>query len=188
QTAQSWSRIFDFGTNSAGEVVAPGGSFSASSSHVVLLSANEGTNLDQQVARYGGSGPTQGRTRDSAGTTVLGSPVHIVLSYDAGDQNWRWYRNGVLMQVLPDTEGLSTLTDVNNWLGRSNWSNDANADAVLHELRIYKYALTEAQIRGNFSSGPATINTLDTGVTGPYYIAGSGVRSTRRTSDSFHSD
>jgi autotransporter-associated beta strand protein len=188
QSTQNWSRIFDFGSNSAGEVVAPGGSFSASSSHDVMLTANEGTALDQQVARYGGSGPTQGRTRDSAGTTVLGTQVHIALVYDAGDQNWRWYRNGVLMQVLPDTEGLSTLTDVNNWLGRSNWSADSNADALYDEFRIYNYALTEAQIRGNFASGPATINTLDTGVTGPYYVAGSGVLSTSGTTDGFHFD
>lgn len=188
QTAQNWSRIFDFGTNSAGEITAPGGSFSAGSSHNFLLSANNGTSLDQQIARNGGNGPTQGRTRDSAGTTVLGTQVHIVLTFDAADQNWRWYRNGVLMQVLPDTEGLSTFTDVNNWLGRSNYSTDANADAQYDEFRIYGYALSEAQIRGNFTAGPNTVNTQNNGVSGPYYVAGAGTLLTNGATDSFHFD
>ncbi len=184
QTAQNWSRVFEFGINSAGEVTGVGGSFNSSSSNDVLLTATQGTSLDQQLARY--TPALGGRTRESSGTTVLGTQVHLVMLYDAADQNWRWYRNGALMQVLPDSEGLSTLNDVNNWLGRSGWSADSNIDALYNEFRIYDYALSEAQIRGNTAAGPDTINSVNFGNSGPYFVAGSGTLSTSASADGVH--
>ena len=183
QTTQNWSRLFDFGTNSAGEVTGPGGTFSSGGTFEnVLLSANVGTALDQRLAR---SNSTVNTTRDASGTTILGTQVHYALVYDAADQNWRWYRNGVLMQVLPDASGLSLMNDVNNWLGRSNYSQDANADAAFNEFRIYNYALTEAQIRGNTAAGPDVVNTLNSGNPGPYLVNGSGTLSTSGATDAF---
>lgn len=183
QTTQNWSRIFDFGTTSAGEVTGPGGTFSSGgSTENILLTANQGTTLDQHLARTGNGIDT---SRDTPGTMVLNSQIHFVLVYDASDQNWRWYRNGVLMQVLPDTNGLSQMNDVNNWLGRSNYSSDSNTDGAYNEFRIYDYALTEAQIRGNTATGPDLINTLNSANAGPYFVSGAGTLSTNGATDSF---
>ena len=55
---------------------------------------------------------------------------------------------------------LADLTDVNNWLGRSNWSGDGNFDGKFNEFRIYGWALTEGQILGNFLAGPDQLNNV----------------------------
>ena len=80
-----------------------------------------------------------------------------MLTYDDADKNWRWYRNGLLMHTLADAQGLTTINDVNNWLGRSMWSQDSNIDANFNEFRIYDYALNEAQLRGDFDAGPDVV-------------------------------
>ena len=49
---------------------------------------------------------------------------------------------------------LSELNDVNNWLGRSQWSGDAFATADFNEFRIYEGVLTPVQIAVNSSVGP----------------------------------
>ncbi len=184
-TTQNWARIFNFGTSSVGEVTTVGGTFDGNDAHHIFLTANDGTTNDQRLARNYPAG-TNDVTSVSTGTAVNGTQFHIVLTYDAVDQNWRWYRNGVLMQVLPDAQGLTTLNDVNNWLGRSMWSSDINLNGTYDEFRIYDYALTEAQIRGNKDAGPNVINTLNIGATGPYWVSGSGVLSTSGASDALH--
>jgi MYXO-CTERM domain-containing protein len=52
---------------------------------------------------------------------------------------------------------------VNNWLGRSNWTGDANLDGTFNEFRIYDYALTDAQVAGNFSTGPDLVDVPELG-------------------------
>ncbi|HKO93013.1 MAG TPA: LamG domain-containing protein, partial [Polyangiaceae bacterium] len=49
---------------------------------------------------------------------------------------------------------LSTLTDNNNWLGRSQFSADAGFEGSLLEFRIYDRALNAQQIGLSFDLGP----------------------------------
>ena len=190
-TTQSWARIFDFGTSSIGEVGAPGGIFNGTDTHHVALSSNNGTTpYDQRLSRNYPAGTTDvysdAHSIDSSGTAANGIQYHVVLVYDAVAKNWRWYRNGLLMQTLPDTQGLTTMNDVNNWLGRSMASPDSNLDGIYDEFRIYDYALTEAQIRGNKNAGANKVNTVSDGTFGPLWVSGSAFLSTASTTDTCH--
>ncbi len=182
-TTQNWARIFSFGTASTGEVLIPGGTFNGDDTHHLFLTASNGTTSDQRLARYYPAG-TADVSSDTSGTALNGTQIHVVMTYDDADKNWRWYRNGHLMHTLADAQGLTTINDVNNWLGRSMWSPDNNLDANFNEFRIYDYALNEAQIRGDFDAGPDVVNTAPGAVSGPYFVSGSGVIPTAGASDS----
>lgn len=153
---QSYSRIFDFGTNDSGEITTVSGTFSGID--YLLLSANVGTSTTIRFER-GGSGLTGGATQDIANATVLGQKMHLVATYDAMVGAWKLYKNGALISTLSTLLGPDTLPDVNVWLGRSNWSSDANTDATYDEFRIYNYALSDQQVLGNYQSGPDLVTS-----------------------------
>jgi hypothetical protein len=157
QTNQNWSRVMDFGTNQAGEVTGPGGDFNGT--NYVIVSANIGgdPNVRFEVGGNQGAG-----TRDSQGN-MLGVEVQIVVVYDEKSGQWKYYRNGELMESFDSSGAPNTITDVNNWLGRSNWSADANTDALFDEFRVYDYALSIEEIRGNFIAGPNLVNVPEPG-------------------------
>ncbi len=182
-TTQNWARFFSFGTSSLGEITTVGGIFNGDDTNHIFLSASFGTTSDQRLGRYYPAGTTDVWS-DTTGTMLNATQIHVVLTYDNVDKNWRWYRNGMLMQTLADTQGLTTINDVNNWLGRSMWSPDSNIDANFNEFRIYDYALNEAQIRGDFDAGPDVVNTTAGAVSGPYFVSGSGIVSTAGATDS----
>jgi hypothetical protein len=70
------------------------------------------------------------------------------------------YRNGTMEGMTAWTDSLSLLTDVNNWIGRSQYTGDPNLAATLHEFRIYNSALSSTAIRTSFMGGtdPAFLN------------------------------
>jgi hypothetical protein len=161
QSNQNWSRVMDFGASDAGEITGPGGGFS--SSRTIMLSANNGTAPDMRFEIAGvAAGPGAG-TRDAAGNS-LGTEMHIAVVYDEFFQQWRWYRDGELQESFESAGGNPfTIPDVNNWLGRSNWSQDANTDAMYNEFRIYDYALSVEELRGNLLAGPDLVNVPEPG-------------------------
>ena len=177
QSPQTWSRIMDFGTGSAGEVNDPGGAFDGT--NYILLSNNIGGDPNMRIEMVGAPVPAGNGTRDTAGATIIGSPQHIVMSYDAADGHWKWYRNGDLMEAFPGS-APSTLNDVNNWLGRSNWAADLNTDALYDEFRIYDYALTDLQIQQNLLDGPNALTIVPEPATAALGAVGLGLLARRR--------
>jgi hypothetical protein len=176
-TAQSnttWGRVLDFGTNSAGEVTDAGGSFSGT--QYILLSNNVANGGDMRIEMLG---TAQNGTRDAVGATILGSQQHIVMTYDAADGMWKWYRDGELMEGFAGA-APSALNDVNNWLGRSNWAGDANTDALYDEFRIYDYALSDAQVRQNLLDGPNQLTVVPEPSVALLGLAGFGLLARRR--------
>ncbi len=181
KSTQNWGRIIDFGTNTAGEVADAGGTFNGT--NYILLSANVGTGNDQRLERAGGAIPNGAGNRDTFGSAAanLNTEIHVALTYDDAADEWRWYRNGVLMEAVPDTAGPTTLVDVNNWLGRSNWAADANLNGDYNEFRIYDYTLSQNQIFGNFLAGPDTLNVVpEPGAAALLALAGLGLARRRR--------
>lgn len=149
-----WSRVVDFGTSSAGEVTAPGGSFNGSAANggsYIALTNSTGNDPNMLLER---NNTTGAGNRSAAEATQLGTERHIVITYDPSDSMWKWYLNGNLMEGFSSDAGPSSLNDVNNWLGRSNFSGDANTDGTYNEFRIFDYSLTDAQIQQNFLDGP----------------------------------
>ena len=177
---QNWSRLLDFGTGSAGEIAGAGGS--ATGTNYIVLSGNNALAPDPRLERK--TTTTDALANATAGT-VLGQFTHHVVEYDTAAQQWRWYRNGVLTASFADAEGVATLADVNVWLGRSQFTSDANWNGTMHEFLIYDYALTAPQVQGNLAAGPDALNVAAPGLAGSAVINGGGAISTTSTSDSF---
>jgi hypothetical protein len=163
----TWSRVMDFGTTNVGELLGPGnGGIPYNGTNYVMLAASNDVPLNQRFEHVGGlseniraqDGQRFGISRDAALSAIIGVEQHVVFTFDDLMNEWRYYRNGILMEIVSDLTSLSSISDVNNWLGRSQWSGDQNTDGIYNEFRVYDYALTPAEIAGNFAVGPDIVN------------------------------
>jgi Concanavalin A-like lectin/glucanases superfamily len=97
----------------------------------------------------------------AANAVADGALAYIVVTYDDDENSAVLYINGTRVQQstvagLP----LSTLTDVNAWLGRSQFP-DPFLLGSYDEFRIYSGLLTAAEIQKHFLNGPnALINDV----------------------------
>ena len=161
--SQAWSRVFDFGSSQAGERFLPGGT--GQGLDYLILSAQIGN--DTNIHRFeinnrdeeGGSGP-------NALTDVTGvgleEQYHFAAVYDGSDDGspsvGSIYINGEKKGEFINGAQISDLNDNNNWLGRSNWTADANVQGTYEEFRLYDYALDQDEVLGNYEAGPDTLN------------------------------
>ena len=169
-TAKNWMRVFDFGRvdtagvggGAAGEITgttttAPG---ATTASDNLMLSFCRGTNLAlQRMQALVNGGSTV--MADSALATTAGTQYHYVLTFEDGlgvygssGGRLTWYRDGVLVATGDVMFHLADLEDVNNWLGRSQYSGDQNANAAYNEVRIYDHAMSAAEAAESFAAGP----------------------------------
>ncbi len=174
-TTPNWARIMDFGRavqagdglGAAGEytgapgTAAPG---TTQSSDDITLSAANGTNYN--IQRFEGKLGTFATTLDAGLTTTLGVQHHYAITFTDGagaagsaGGRWQWFRDGDAVAFLDVTNHLASMQDVNNWLGRSQWSADSQANNDYAEVRISSVALTRNQILANFLLGPNYIPT-----------------------------
>jgi hypothetical protein len=167
---QSWARLFDFGSTLNGEELDEAGGGGEGQDYF-MLSASRGTNISQQRFELrnndpdsggpdeGTVGPTQ-QILDTEIPTELDEKFHFAAIYDGTGATsvLRQYRNGEFVGEQGVDIELQNINDVNNWLGRSNWTNDANLQGSYDEFRIYDYVLSENEILGNVAAGPNTVN------------------------------
>ena len=172
-TVGNWGRVFDFGRvntagvggGAAGEITgttttAPG---ATNASDNLMLSFCNGADLAQQRMEALLNGASTVTVNTTLATTA-GTQYHYVLTFtdgagafgSAGGQ-MAWYRNGVLSGTGDISFHLASLEDVNNWLGRSQWSADYTAHASFNECRIYDHAMTAAQVAASYAAGPAAV-------------------------------
>lgn len=165
-SGREYQRIFDFGRvmgagsggGAPGEIIditgtTPGGT---SASDNLFLSFCIGNSLNAQRAEALLNGGSK-LTMDSALATTAGTPYHYVLTFeDLGTAGGRitWYRDGTQIASGDVSFHLSSIEDVNNWLGRSMWTGDRNAHAEFDELRIYNHVLSTSEISANLAAGP----------------------------------
>ncbi|MES2660215.1 MAG: LamG-like jellyroll fold domain-containing protein [Verrucomicrobiota bacterium] len=163
-SSKNWQRLFDFGrcatTHGAGaatgEVIdsatAPG-AFAAYDN--LSLTFNNVGNINSQQLEGQYDGNAAQFTFTTAATTV-GTKYHYVFVVEdtvPGCQV-RWYRNGVLQNTANFAFHLSGMEDVNNWIGRSMYAGDSNANMSLDELRIYRRVITPEEIIASYTAGP----------------------------------
>ncbi len=173
-SSKNWQRLFDFGRCSvtsgagaaSGEIIdgatAPG-AFTATDS--LILSLNVGNTLgNHRLAAKIGGGAETGLNTDLSTATAAGTEYHYVLSVEdqagahgAAGCRVRWFRNGEQYGSLDLPYRLSDLRDVNNWIGRSNWAGDTNANLALDELRVYERALSLPEIKASHQAGPSAV-------------------------------
>jgi hypothetical protein len=93
----------------------------------------------------------------AAKALVTGALVQLALVIDADNHQMSLYRNGAKETSTSFVGSLSTLNDVNNWLGRSQYADDPSLGATLHEFRIFGAALSLAALQASFTAGPDAV-------------------------------
>jgi hypothetical protein len=153
-TSQNWHRIFDFGTTGT-EDFAPNASPATTGTQYLFLTCRAG--ISPLVLRGAFT------TANAAGEVVVnasaelprGTQQHVALVLDDQNNQMTLYLNGMPQTSLLNFTGqLSGISDVNNWLGRSQFSADPELLGIYNEFRIYSVALTAAQIATSFDAGP----------------------------------
>lgn len=161
---RNWARIFDFGSSGGGdpteEVFGPGGG--GEGRDYFMYSASNGTDANNRRLEVRNEDPRGGgiTTIDNA-TSTLNQDMHIVVTWDEPTGRLTTYQNGVQVSTGVTDDKMSDINDVNVWLGRSNWTGDANLEGEYNEVRIYDAVLTQRQALGNLQAGYTVINNAD---------------------------
>ncbi len=163
--SQSWARILDFGrTNqtsaggATGELTAPGSpSGNTTGTDYILLSAQVGGDQSlRRIALRDNTATEQGTNFSDPITN--GQQFHFALVFDSlgnnGSPQVRYYKNGVLVGTQNTTVTLANIEDVNNWLGRSNYTGDLNLAGSYNEFRLWTRALSASAIAETDAAGP----------------------------------
>lgn len=166
----NWARIFDFGTNTAGEVGPE--TDVGTGQRYMLLTSSVGTG---GIARFtitdaaNGAGEERPQLNDTT-AFPLGVQTHVAVTY--GDGQARLYVNGQLRASAPAPVPLSAVSDVNNWLGRSNWP-DALLPGAYNEFRIHNNVLGALELRASALGDPDSLN-YDPGTLTALTVSGEG--------------
>lgn len=137
----NWQRIFDFGIdNGAG----------AGSSYV-FLSSRGAPGVRFTVK------PTDGAEApilNAETPLMIGQQSHLVAVYNASAGVATLYQNGQFIASGTIVTPLSAIADVNNWLGRSQYSADALFAGSYEEFRIWNGPMMPSQVQASFATGP----------------------------------
>lgn len=85
---------------------------------------------------------------------LSGSQAHVAVTYDGVGGIAKLYLNGRLVGYKAVTLPLSAVSDVNNWLGRSQSLLDPYFGGTINEFRIYRTNLSTPQLAMSASQGP----------------------------------
>lgn len=195
-SAPNWARLFDLGRPAqAGDGLGAPGEYTGtpgtaapgatSSSDNIMLSAAVNTSLNSQrfEARLNG-GPAV--TLDAGLATAAGVPHHYAITFTEGvgdfaatGGRWQWYRDGDAIALLDVDFKPADLEDVNNWLGRSMWSADNNANIEYAEVRLSRVALSRGELLAHTLLGPnffptATVTLTNSDALGASSFNGAG--------------
>jgi hypothetical protein len=142
ESVQNWSRIWDFGS---------------STTHNVFMSWTVATTLTNDRVEW--VGPNGTVTQDGTNAPyTLGAEFHIVCVFQPGSVTWysapaNAADLGAAQGSLQTSNVLSTLQDTNAWIGRSQWP-DNTASARFNEFRLWKGAMTQADLEKLHDMGP----------------------------------
>ncbi|HEY6080848.1 MAG TPA: LamG-like jellyroll fold domain-containing protein [Polyangiaceae bacterium] len=141
-----YERIIDFGISDQGEV--QGGS---GRSYIAVMTSNgfaNGTGLGAEI-----TAPGFATLQLASDADIDGIPSMVALSFRSGI-SVGLFLDAQLLIESPTPIKLSDISDVNNWLGQSQWSKDHNYGGTYDEFRIYNAALSECQLSTIYARGP----------------------------------
>ena len=157
-----WQRVYDFGNTTIGEDPDPpqagGAGYNGEATWFFAprrggIGGADGGRTAFDPGVGGGENPTVDPANGQ------GAPVaeefHLVVTYNHTQRNTQIWIDGqkVAEAAVLSDRPLSSLDDVNNWLGRSQWGGDAFATANYNEFRIYEGVLSPVQIAVNAVTG-----------------------------------
>lgn len=153
-----WERVFDFGNNTGGA-----GEVGDGITTFWLTPCNVPRTGNMDEAQIGWQ-PAPAELYGSELGTVFPStpdPIQVAVVIDDDRASMSVYLEGKLLlrAMYPDRRrmvDLGVLVDENNWLGRSQWTQDAisNFEGFYYEFRIYATALDDAYIAESYTLGP----------------------------------
>jgi hypothetical protein len=177
-----WQRVFDFGSSNQGA-----GTPGMGVTYIFMTPSNSANQRARAAITLAGGGSNEDLT-DATGSLPTARQVHVAVVVDGTNQLMTLYIDGttsVSSVALRDKALLSHLDDVNNWIGRSQWSADQLFAGMISEVRIYGKALSQAEVSASFAAGPDTLFTpvdAGTGDGGP--SADGGVTDSGSSADS----
>lgn len=136
---QPWNRVFDFGFGTT---------------RYMFLTPRSGAGVLRFASTLQGTAGEQ--IVDGRGYVPLNTIVHVAVTIDAQTQKHALYFEG----ALAGTRAGATVTAAqlgatpSNWLGRSHFAADGFFLGQIHELRIYRDALSSDEVRLGFMLGP----------------------------------
>lgn len=163
---RDWQRLFDFGrvnvnADGNGEIGNTNNSPSGTSSRDnLMLAIQRGNSLGQQrlTAKLNNGAEL---FSDNSVTLATGVPYHFVVTFKNGvganaatGGRLSWYLDGVFIGQVDTNFRLNQLVDLNNWLGRSQYTNDGNSNISYDEFRLYSTALSQQDILASKNAGP----------------------------------
>lgn len=149
QDGPAYWRVLDFGNSSAGEDPTD----SAVGTTYVALTTETG--LDPSgLALFIGHGGASAEDRALTALNLDDTAVALGVVLDGEAQRADLYVDGTVVATTPMSNALSELDDVNNWLGRSQYSADPHYPGTYTELRIYDRALSACDLAALSTLGP----------------------------------
>lgn len=167
KSVNNWGRVWDFGSTAGGEVLT-GGTGATDGQDYFMFAASRGVDLNTQrfsiknadpLASGGGTGAVSGveEAVDANLLSLIDQEYHVVgvwTSNGSGGGQTTFYRDGVREGTRFTSFTPRSINDVNNWIGRSNWTGDGYLNAELNEFRIYDGAMNDLAAAGSFTAGP----------------------------------
>jgi hypothetical protein len=141
-----WQRVFDFGSSDAGE-----GARGTGATFLYLVARSE---YGVMQVSYGLNGETAETAVSGTIPLPVGVLTHVAVVVDSQHNALTLYVNGASNATTSLTRRLSSINDVNDWLGMSQFSEDPLLNADLTEFRIYSQALDAAQLALSYRLGP----------------------------------
>ncbi len=144
----TWQRIFDFGSSDAG----PG--LQGNGATYLFLTPSNGTDLGLRTAITNNGLNSESFVTTAAPLPAM-EPVHVAVVVDGVAETLSLYLQGEFMgQESIAGIALARLADVDNYIGRSQWTFDDEYQGAYDEFRIYSTALSAEQLNVLVSAGP----------------------------------
>ena len=166
---QLWSRYFDFGNSTGGELMGPGGEGAGTQYYMLSQFESDPTRNRTELIIPGGT--PANRTMDVAGAPNV--DLHFVATWNEHTGEVILYQQGVEVANFNTPLKLNNINDVNAFLGRSNFTGDANFQGEYDEFRIYERILTAQEVAGNFLAGPDVVTNNNSAQVAQVYVKGS---------------
>jgi hypothetical protein len=147
-----WQRLFDFGNSDAGVENVTG---SASTTFYLTPQAGGPTAMLAAYKRSDQTYAMETRAVSQLNTGLATATVsHVAVVVDQAHMLMTLYRNGMPDGSVLFTDSLGMLQDINNWIGRSQYTSDPPFAGTLTEFRIYNAALAPDVIQASYTAGP----------------------------------
>ena len=156
-TAGTWQRVYDFGNNTMSTEHVSG-----NGADYVFLAVHDGDG--PRIAVDDGSDEIF-QLEDV--TQNNGELTHNVFVFDPHHRVAKMYENGVLIEEeLVKDWPLSNLNDINNWIGRAQWSGDPMFDGKIYDMRIYSGVMTASEAAARYDDMAPKLTLVSASPTG----------------------